>query len=100
MNGHTTSRFDRNNKTTSSYGTVTVDNSIISDTVIQTNSLKETERYLERAVDIYKDRSPQIIRRAATDTPVTYEQRVFVRYLQPPKLPPPGVERKMLMNTI
>ncbi|CAM4766386.1 unnamed protein product [Rotaria magnacalcarata] len=60
------------------------------DKVIRTSSADETNRYLATSVDhIYKDLNPKIIRRAATDRPVTYEQRVLVRYLQPPPLPPP-----------
>lgn len=86
----TRTRFERNNYT--SYGGVVAeDRTIVSESVIQTNSAEETDRYLERAVDIYKDPTPQIIRRQTTETPVTYEQRVLVRYLQPPRLPPPGV---------
>jgi len=87
----TSGRFGRGSYTAAStYGTVGVDERISSETVIQTNSLEETDRYLERAVDIYKDPTPEIIRRTAMENPVTYEQRVLVRYLQPPRLPPPG----------
>jgi len=61
------------------------------ETVIETNSLEETNRYLERAVDIYKDSDPLIIRKATVESPVTYQQRILVRYFQPPDVPPPGV---------
>ncbi|CAF1471686.1 unnamed protein product, partial [Rotaria sp. Silwood1] len=39
-------------------------------------------------IDLCKN--PQIIRRTTTERPPTYEQRVSVRYLQPPPLPPSG----------
>ncbi|CAF3637103.1 unnamed protein product [Rotaria sordida] len=59
--------------------------------VINTNSSEETNYYLERlGANIYKDSSPKIIRRARSESPVKQEQRVFVRYLQPPPVPPPG----------
>lgn len=87
-NENSTGRLDRT--TYMAYGNVDMDERINSDTVIQTNSLEETDRYLERAVDIYRDPSPEIIRRTFTENPITYEQRVLVRYLQPPRLPPPG----------
>lgn len=92
-NNSSLNRSDRN-KFSSSYGTVTVNDKIVSDMVLETNSLEETDRCLERTVDVYKDPSPQIIRRGTLDSPVTYEQRVFVRYLRSPKLPPPGVRKQ------
>ncbi|CAF5148729.1 unnamed protein product, partial [Rotaria sp. Silwood1] len=39
-------------------------------------------------IDLCKN--PQIIRRTIPERPPTYEQRVSVRYLQPPPLPPSG----------
>ncbi|CAF1324989.1 unnamed protein product [Rotaria magnacalcarata] len=73
-----------------SYDTTITSRNFISEKVIRTSSADETNRYLATSVDhIYKDLNPKIIRRAATDRPVTYEQRVLVRYLQPPPLPPP-----------
>ncbi|CAF4142714.1 unnamed protein product, partial [Rotaria sordida] len=61
------------------------------DTVINTNSAEETNRYLEKSgTNIYHDPNPRIIRRARSTSPVTLEQRVLVRYLQPPAVPPPG----------
>ena len=42
-------------------------------------------------MDIYRGATPQIIRRTATEGPITYEQQIHVRYLQPPPVPPPGV---------
>ena len=77
-----------------------MDEHISSDTVIQTNSLEETDRYLERAVDVYRDPTPEIIRRTSVENPVTYEQRVLVRYLQPPRLPPPGVSNTTLTHIV
>ncbi|CAF1216513.1 unnamed protein product [Rotaria sordida] len=105
-----TSGLDRNDKTTivrtiinydgvdrdrytfnkyAAYGT-TAASDLVSGTVINTSSLEETNEYLEKSADIYKDPNPQIIRQAATASPVTYEQRVHVRYLQPPAVPEPG----------
>ena len=72
-----------------SYGTTT---GTSSDAVIHTNSSEETHRYLERSAhNIYVDPNPQIIRRSHTDGPIRAEQRVTIRYLQPPPLPPPEV---------
>lgn len=89
FNETNSSRFSRNRYAT--YETAAVSSDLTHEKAIETNSLEETNRYLERAVDIYKDPDPLIIRKAATETPMTYQQRIFVRYLQPPDLPPPGV---------
>ncbi|CAF0970193.1 unnamed protein product [Rotaria sordida] len=71
----------------SSYGT----RRWIDDTVIDTNSAEETNYYLEKSgTNIYHDPNPKIIRRARSASPVTLEQRVHVRYFQPPAIPPPG----------
>ncbi|CAF1021868.1 unnamed protein product [Rotaria sordida] len=105
LNDNTSSRFDQYKYKVSSqnawdfttdkytpYGTTTAAASrSINDAVIHTNSLEETNQYLEKlANNIYKDPNPQIIRRATTEAPVSHEQRVFVRYLQPPAVPSPG----------
>lgn len=43
------------------------------------------------AGELYQDPNPpQVIRRPPAQGPVTYQQKVSVRYLQPPPLPPPG----------
>ncbi|CAF3883392.1 unnamed protein product [Rotaria sp. Silwood1] len=96
FNDNTTGRFDRNiqkypaDKYTP-YGTTTFVRDAIDDTVINTNSSEETNRYIERSPgNIYKDPNPQIIRRAAPERPVTYEQRIHLKYLQPPAVPAPG----------
>ncbi|CAF3980465.1 unnamed protein product [Rotaria sordida] len=61
------------------------------DTVINTNSEEETNYYLEKSgTNIFRDPNPKIIRRARSSSPVTLEQRIVVRYLQPPAVPPPG----------
>ncbi|CAF0890628.1 unnamed protein product [Adineta steineri] len=39
---------------------------------------------------LFVDPNPQIIRRAATGGAVTYQQKILVRFLQPPPCPPPG----------
>ncbi|CAF1019937.1 unnamed protein product [Rotaria sp. Silwood1] len=104
FNDNTITRFDRNKYKGSceniskyrtdkytSYETTTVARELMDDTVITTNSSEETNRYIERSPNnIYKDPNPQIIRRAAPDRPVTYEQRIHLKYLQPPALSPPG----------
>lgn len=73
-------------------GVITTVGEVTSDQVIHTSSSEETNRYIERSGgNVYKDPHPQIIRRTRTDGPVTYEQRIRVRYLQPPPIPPPGV---------
>ncbi|CAF4846166.1 unnamed protein product, partial [Rotaria sp. Silwood2] len=92
-NDNTTSRFDRNKYKVSypnaseytadkysSYGTTAVAREFIDDTVIHTSSLEETNAYLERSTNnIYKDPNPQIIRRATTERPETYEERILVK---------------------
>ncbi|CAM4815156.1 unnamed protein product [Rotaria magnacalcarata] len=71
-------------------GTTLATRDLINQTAIVTSCSEETSRYLEKyANNIYIDSNPQIIRRTTTENPVTYEQRVLVRYLQPPPLPPP-----------
>ncbi|CAF2116825.1 unnamed protein product [Rotaria magnacalcarata] len=75
--------------TPSSYESTITSRDLINDTVIRTSSSEETNRYLARSMNhIFKDINPKIIRRAETERPVTCEQRVIVRYLQPPPLPP------------
>ncbi|CAF2404341.1 unnamed protein product [Rotaria sp. Silwood2] len=74
-----------------SYGTTAVASELINDMVIHTSSVEETNQYLKKSGNsIYKDPNPIIIRRATTEKPVALEQRVLVRYLQPPAVPPPG----------
>ncbi|CAF1284023.1 unnamed protein product [Rotaria sordida] len=104
LNDYTTSPFDRDNYGYSrlgasdyptdnygSYGTTTVPRELTEDTVIHTRSLQETNEYLERSgLNVYKDANPQIIRRATNECPITCEQRIAVRYLQPPTVPEPG----------
>lgn len=59
---------------------------------IQTNSIQQTNEYLSQtATNIFNDPNPQIVRRATTEGPVTYQQKILVRFLQPPPVPPPGV---------
>ncbi|CAF4954953.1 unnamed protein product [Rotaria sp. Silwood1] len=69
--------------------TTTIPKDYIGDPTIVTRSVEETELYLgNHGIDLCKN--PQIIRRTTTERPPTYEQRVSVRYLQPPPLPPSG----------
>ena len=98
-NDYRANRIDRNKY--ASYGTVAFSsNGIDEKSLIHTNSLEETNRYLETAVHLFKDSNPQIIRRTMVESPTTYEQRIRVRYLQPPEVPPPGVMKHMFTNTI
>ncbi|CAF1170490.1 unnamed protein product [Rotaria sp. Silwood1] len=63
----------------------------IDDTGIDTYSPKETNYYLEKlGSNLYIDSNPKIIRQKINSSPVTLEQRIFVQYLQPPAVPPPG----------
>ena len=42
--------------------------------------------------ELFQDPNPpQVIRRPPQQGPITYQQNVSVRYLQPPPVPPPGV---------
>ncbi|CAF3766808.1 unnamed protein product [Rotaria sordida] len=67
-----------------SYGTTVAASEWTNDSVIHTNSQVETNDYLLKfGANIYKDPNPQIIRR-------TLKQRVLVRYLHLPNVPPPG----------
>ena len=75
----------------SSPGTTLVSADASTNNVIHTRSEDETRGYLAKAADIYHDPNPQIVHRPALDSPRRYEQRIIVRYLQPPDLPPPGV---------
>ena len=47
--------------------------------------------YATDAQGLFKDPNPQVIRRPAAQGVQTLMQRVVVRFLQPPPVPPPGV---------
>lgn len=51
--------------------------------------------YATDAQGLFKDPNPQVIRRPAAGGVQTFTQRVVVRFLQPPPVPPPGVSRSM-----
>jgi hypothetical protein len=58
--------------------------------IVYTRSATETDRYLDnQGISLCK--SPNVIRRTEFGEPSAYEQRVCLRYLQPPALPAPGV---------
>ena len=61
-----------------------------SGTALESSSVQQTTQYASTN-GIFNDPNPQIIRRAATGNAVTYEQKILVRFLQPPPVPPPGV---------
>ena len=66
---------------------------------IQTNSSQQTNEYLSRTeTNLFNDPNPQIVRRAATEAPVTYQQKILVRFLQPPPIPPPGVIERIFRH--
>ncbi|CAF3763973.1 unnamed protein product [Rotaria sp. Silwood1] len=69
----------------------TASTQLISESPINTYSEKETnQRLAELDGNIYLTSKPDIIELRIGDSPVTYEQRVVIQYLQPPALPPPG----------
>lgn len=62
---------------------------------IQTESVQQTNEYISRSgTSLFHDPNPQIVRRATTEGPVTYQQKILVRFLQPPPVPPPGVIKR------
>ncbi|CAF3025323.1 unnamed protein product [Rotaria sp. Silwood2] len=74
-----------------SYGYAVTSGRWSSDTAINTTTTEETNEYLRRSNSgLFIDHNPRIIRREAVEGPVTLEQRVVVRYLQPPPVPEPG----------
>jgi hypothetical protein len=47
--------------------------------------------YATDAQGLFKDPNPEIVRRPAPGGAQTYTQRITVKFLQPPAIPPPGV---------
>ena len=56
-----------------------------------TQQSSSSATYATDAQGLYKDPNPQVVRRAALGGPQTYTQRISVRFLKPPPVPPPGV---------
>ncbi|UJR15043.1 hypothetical protein I4U23_002016 [Adineta vaga] len=56
---------------------------------IESSSAQQISQFTSSA-GLYNDPNPQIIRRAAVGGAVTYQQKILVRFLQPPAVPPPG----------
>jgi hypothetical protein len=56
----------------------------------QQSSASKTN-YATDSQGLFQDPNPQILRRPALGGTQTYTQRVTVRFLQPPPVPPPGV---------
>jgi hypothetical protein len=50
-----------------------------------------TTNYATDAHGLYNDPNPHIIRRPALGDAKVYTQRVLLKFLQPPPIPPPGV---------
>jgi hypothetical protein len=74
---------------------------LVGSAAIQTTSEQQTTAYLtQTATGIYNDPNPQIVRRAATEGPITYQQKILVRFLQPPAVPPPGVIHERSLHRI
>ena len=68
---------------------ITVLSDLATDMPIKSSSVEETRQYLRRfGSSVFVDPNPQIIRRPTTENAVTYEQKVLLRCLQPPLLPP------------
>jgi hypothetical protein len=57
---------------------------------VESSSVQQNVQYASTN-GIFNDPNPQVIRRAATGGAVTYEQKILVKFLQPPPVPPPGV---------
>ena len=54
----------------------------------KSSSTEATNRYIRSlGSSVYVDSHPQVIQRSTTERPITYEQRVFLRCLEPPPLP-------------
>jgi hypothetical protein len=80
-----------------SYAAATASSELTGGAPIQTSSEQQTSEYLSQTANgVYNDPNPQIIRRPATVGPLIYQQKVFVRFLQPPPIPPPGVITQMV----
>ena len=58
---------------------------------VQQSSSAATTTYATDAQGLFQDPNPEVIRRPATEGTRSYVQRVVVRFLQPPPVPPPGV---------
>ena len=54
------------------------------DASLQSSRLRSTN-------NLYFDPKSAIVRRPTSGEPVVYEQKIFLRFLQPPAIPPPGV---------
>ncbi|CAF3225581.1 unnamed protein product [Rotaria socialis] len=81
---------DPDSNLNTAYGSIRANGSCINNAPIHSRSSQETSRYLQRfGNDIYFESNPEIIRSATTEAPATYKQRVSLRCLQPPPLPPP-----------
>ena len=60
------------------------------ETELQSSSVQQSTQYSSTS-GIFNDPNPQIIKRASSGSAVTYEQKIVVKFLQPPPIPPPGV---------
>ena len=66
---------------------------------IGTNNVEQRNEYFSQSTNIiYHDPCPRLLRRAAPEGPITYQQKISVRFLQPPPLPPPGVMKTKMLT--
>lgn len=90
--GGSQNTYESNSGFNSTFATAAGTSEQNSAATIQTGSIQQTNQYLSQTgTNLFNDPNPQIVRRAATEGPVTYQQKILVRFLQPPPVPPPGV---------
>lgn len=63
---------------------------------LESSSIQQNIQYASTN-GIFNDPNPQVIKRAAIGGAVTYEQKILVKFLQPPPVPPPGVNAFFLV---
>ena len=63
---------------------------------LQSSSVQQSSQYASQG-GLFTDPNPQVIRRAAPGGVLTYTQNIKVRFLQPPPVPPPGVNDSFLI---
>ena len=66
---------------------------------ISTNNAERRNGYPSQSSNIiYHDSIPRYIHQAATEGPITYQQKVSVLFFQPPPVPPPGVIKTKVLT--
>lgn len=70
----------------------TIEDMSLSSSSSLADAIKQAYDYLSRSTQpIFFDPKPEIIRKTNAEGPVVYQQKVLLRYLQPPPVPEPGV---------